>query len=218
MKRVLVYVEGPSDKAAMNVLLRPLIEQKMREGISIEFFEAASGDRKTFVLLNVPRRAVRIILNDPQAIVVALPDLYPRNKAFAHETVDQLRQGIEKEFNAELRARGGSDDPRLRERFKVFCFKYDLEALLLAAKEALEVRLEVDSLTPIWIIPVEDQNHDQPPKRIVENLFEKYDKRYIDTVDAPLMLGLADYWEIAEACPQCFKPFVDFLSSLTGEE
>lgn len=216
MKRVLVYVEGPSDKAAMNVLLRPLIEQKMQEGVSIEFFEASGGDRKKAVLLDVPRRAATLVAYQPDVIVVALPDLYPRNKGFTHETFDEMRDGIYKAFDTVLKSKIG-DDPRPRECFKVFCFKYDLEALLLAAKEALEVRLEVDSLTPIWIIPVEDQNHDQPPKRIVENLFEKYGERYIDTVDAPLVLGLMDYCEIAKACPQCFKPFVDFLSGLTSE-
>ena len=44
--RVIVYVEGPSDKAAMNALLEPLLEQKRQEGISIEFFETPAGDRK----------------------------------------------------------------------------------------------------------------------------------------------------------------------------
>lgn len=216
MKRVRVYVEGPSDKAAMNVLLQPLIEQKMQEGVSIEFFEASGGDRKKAVLLDVPRRAAALVAYQPDVIVIALPDLYPRNKGFTHETFDEMRDGIYKAFDTVLKSKIG-DDPRPRERFKVFCFKYDLEALLLAAKEALEMRLEADSLTPTWTIPVEDQNHEQPPKRIVEQLFEDHGAYYVDTVDAPLILGLVNYQDIAEACPQCFKPFVEFLSDLTDE-
>ena len=47
--RVIVYVEGPSDKAAMNALLEPLLEQKRQEGISIEFFKTPAGDRKASV-------------------------------------------------------------------------------------------------------------------------------------------------------------------------
>ena len=48
--KVLVYVEGPSDKAALNALLGALIEQKNAEGVSISFFEAPSADRKDSVL------------------------------------------------------------------------------------------------------------------------------------------------------------------------
>ncbi len=216
MRRVLVYVEGPSDKAALSTLLQSLIEEKRHQGITVEFFEAPGGDRKKSVLLEIPRRAVSIVLNDKQATVVALPDLYPRNKGFPHETFEEMREGIYRVFDNILHSKIGND-PRPRERFRVFCLKYDLEALLLAAKGALEARLNIDSLNPTWIIPVEDQNHDQPPKQIVEELFEQHGERYIDTVDAPQILSRANYQEIAEACPQCFKPFVDFLARLTGE-
>jgi len=34
--RILVYVEGTSDKSAMEALLAPLIEEKLNQGISIE--------------------------------------------------------------------------------------------------------------------------------------------------------------------------------------
>ncbi|NLX02489.1 MAG: hypothetical protein GXY40_08165 [Syntrophomonadaceae bacterium] len=40
--------------------------------------------------MKVPAKAVNILLNEPQTIVVALPDLYPKNKGFAHETADEL--------------------------------------------------------------------------------------------------------------------------------
>lgn len=35
--RVIVYVEGPSDKAALEWLLRELIQEKREAGISISF-------------------------------------------------------------------------------------------------------------------------------------------------------------------------------------
>jgi hypothetical protein len=40
---VVVYVEGPSDKAAMTALLAPLLEQKRKKGIAIDFFESPTG-------------------------------------------------------------------------------------------------------------------------------------------------------------------------------
>ncbi len=36
--RVIIYVEGPSNKNAMEALLVNLIDKKSEEGVSIEFF------------------------------------------------------------------------------------------------------------------------------------------------------------------------------------
>jgi hypothetical protein len=37
---------------------------------------------------------------------------------------------------------------------------------------------------------------------------------YKGTIDAPLILGNSNYTTIAQRCPQCFKPFVEYLESL----
>lgn len=187
--RVVVYVEGPSDKTAMLALLAPLLEQKRKEGIAIDFFESPTGDKKASVLTKVPAKAVNIILNDLQAIVVAMPDLYPKDKVFPHETVDELVKGVSQNFDDALRSKGRRADARLKERFRVFCFKHDLESLILASEEGLKSRLGVKSLNMTWRVPVEDQNHEHPPKRVVEEPFRKHGKRYQNTVDAPLILG-----------------------------
>lgn len=213
--KVLIYVEGPSDKAAMNALLEPLLNQKRAAGIEILFFDAPEGDKKTSVLMKVPKKAANILLNEPDSIVVALPDLYPRNKAFPHETFDELRRGLEANFERELRAKGAGDDARLRARFKVFCFKHDLESLVLAAEEALKSRLGIKSFGVPWARPVEDQDQDDPPRRVIERLFDRHGDRYKDTIDAPLILGDSQYLVIADRCPQCFKPFVEFLANLS---
>jgi phenylpyruvate tautomerase PptA (4-oxalocrotonate tautomerase family) len=70
-----VYVEGPSDKAAMEALLRNLIAEKSGQGIAIRFFEAPSGDKKESVVKRVPERAVSILRNVPNSVVIAMPDL-----------------------------------------------------------------------------------------------------------------------------------------------
>jgi len=149
------------------------------------------------------------------ALVIALPDLYPKNIGFQHQTVDELVHGINKNFAAALHGKGVQDDARLTDRFKVFCLKYDLEALILAAREPLKQRLGLATLEPSWRVPVEEQNHDRPPKKIVEELFKKCHQRYQGTVDAPLILAMASYQEIANACQQYFKPFVDFLAQVS---
>lgn len=91
--RVLVYVEGPSDKLGLEALLAPLIEQKRQQGIGIEFFPSPKGDKKVSLLRKVPRKAANILLGDPAAVVVAMPDLYPKNKGFKHETAGELIGG-----------------------------------------------------------------------------------------------------------------------------
>lgn len=215
MIEVKIYVEGPSDEAAMRALLQPLIERKQAEGISIDFFEAPPGHKKESVLEKVPIRAINILRNNPNAVVLALPDLYPPDVAFPHKTFPELEQGLRTKFQEALKAKGVEEDTRLVNRFKVFCFKHDMEALLLAAEEALALVLEVEPLEVTWTKPVEDQNHNHPPKLIVETLFRAQDKRYIETNHAPLILGFADYKAVAEACPQCFKPLVEFLEGLS---
>ena len=212
---VIVYVEGPSDKLAMEALLEPLLQQKRREGVVVRFVEAApKGDKKKAVLMKVPRIAVHFIHNTTHSIVVAMPDLYPKNKGFPHETVDELETGILKNFNDALQRKGAGDDIRLKDRFRVFCFKYDLEALILASGKALRSRLGLDRLNATWSEHVEDQDHDNPPKQIIKKLFKEYGETHQDTEDAPLILGESDYQDISDKCPQCFKPFVEFLTDL----
>jgi phenylpyruvate tautomerase PptA (4-oxalocrotonate tautomerase family) len=210
----IIYVEGRSDKLAMEALFKPLIERKLEEQVSIRFYEGPPGSKKATLVTKVPTMAVDILRNNPNAIVIAMPDLYPKNIGFPHETFAQLRDGMVAILTDTLQKK--RLDTRLQERFKVFCFKYELEALILAAEAILANWLEVDisSFEGTWIKPVEDQNHQHPPKEIIEALFRANGQFYRETLDARLILEKADYRQIAEACPQCFKPFVEFLEGL----
>lgn len=212
--RVIVYVEGISDKLALEVLLHSLIFAKMQQGILIEFFETPDGDRKASVLTKVPVKAVNTLRNDANAIVIAIPDLYPKNRAFPHETFEEMKTGILKNYEAALKSKGLQADARLRDRFQVFCFKHDLEALVLAAEEALKGYLGIEKFPLSWTKPVEDQNHNTPPKRIVEQIFHSCSRNYVGVIDTPLILAMADYKVVAERCTQCFKPFIDFIAGL----
>lgn len=213
MTTVHVYVEGPSDRAALEALLAPLLEDLRRRGVAVQFFHETSGDRKKAVLLKIPEKAVNILRNRPEDRVVALPDLYPKNHGFPHSTAAELIEGVLHQFRATL-ARKGIRDQRLESRFHVFCFKHDLEALVLAAFDSLKSRLGVPDLRRTWRLPVEDVDHGRPPKRVVDELFREHGQSYRETVDAPLILGGASYRTLVEECPQCFQPFVRFLESL----
>lgn len=209
----MVYVEGPSDCYALEALLASLLKTLQTQGVTVKFI-ATEGKKR--LMLHTPPKAVNILYN-PYSIVIALPDLYPPNVGWPHQTPTELRGVLRLEFNKCLQRQGITDD-RWQERFKVFCFKYDLESLILAAEPQLSRRLGESAMQPDWTKPVEDQNHHIPPKRIVEKLFSEQGKSYQDTVDAPLILGSANYADIGAACPQCFQPFVDFLSSLLEKE
>jgi hypothetical protein len=220
--KVEIYVEGTSDKYAMEALLAPLIERKLLAGTSIDFIaikgndNSRGGDAKKDLLTKTPIKAVNILRNQPDSIVVVIPDLYPKNKGFKHETIQELENGILNNFNQVLNDKGINDN-RLRERFKVFCFKHDLEALILAAESELRRVLgvnDIDALPISWTKPVEEQNHNLPPKDIVEKIFQTYGKKYRGSSDARIILGSARYQDIAERCPQAFQPFVEFLENL----
>jgi len=198
----------------MEVLLKPLLEEKRRAGVCIQFIDT---DGKPALLKKIPKKAANTLLNLPSATVVALPDLYPPNVAFPHVTPEQLADGLTQRFEKALQAKSREADERICKRFRVFCFKHDLEALVLAAGAALKKRVGARSMKRSWKVPVEDQDHENPPKRVVEGLFREHGQRYQATVDAPFVLGGATYSAVADLCPQCFKPFVEFLEALAPE-
>lgn len=214
MKDVLVYVEGPSDVRAMEQLFGGLIAAKCEAGVSIRFFPAREGDRKKNLLTRTPKDAARLLKNNPQTFVVIVPDLYPPNKGFDHKTFDEMRKGAEDVFADECRRIAPGEGRSLHDRFKVFCFKHDLEVLILACPEGLKYRLGATKLRLDWCNPAEDQNHDDPPKAVVKRLFSQHGDYYAEVADAPIILANCDYLALAEACPQCFKPFVEFLENL----
>lgn len=214
MKEVLLYFEGPSDVAAMDVLFGNLIQEKAGAGVTIKLLKADSGDRKQTLLTRTPVNAARILQKMPRTMVAIVPDLYPPNKGFDHRTFDEMREGAEAVFHRECERIAPGSGGVLRDRFKVFCFKHDLEVLLLASPDALKARLNISALRVSWSNPVEDQNHDAPPKVVVKRLFKEHNAYYDEVADAPFLLSGSDYRRLAEACPQCFKPFVDFLEAL----
>jgi len=209
LKEVIIYVEGPSDQLGMRKLLENIISRANQAGNVVDFFPLGGKE----ALLNKGlKKAINILRNKPNSWVFLVPDLYPPNKPFSHATFQELKNKIELQFINELAAKNA--DERLKERFRVHCFKYDLEVLLLASDDALLSRLGASMLSQKWKIPVEDQNHQRPPKRIVEALFSEAGKRYKDTIDVPWILERSDYNDLKVRCPQNFRPFLDDLFTI----
>ena len=125
---VVIYVEGSSDRDSMEFMLESLIAKKQELGIAIQFASVKGkhnqrgGDAKKDILIKMPERAVDLLRNRLDSIIVLMPDLYPKNKGFPHETFAELEAGIMERFSRALKAKGLADDSRFRERFKVFCF------------------------------------------------------------------------------------------------
>lgn len=210
--KVLVYVEGQSDKLALNGLLEPLIHEKWRENVDIRFFPR--GGKEDLVSDALIRKALRFLQDKPEGRFVILPDLYPPNMGRVdHETPEELIDGLNVRFRKI--ASGWNVEPtEIEDRFRVFCLKYELEALILAAEEALGAHLDTDTFSVTWTREVEDQNHDKPPEEVVREVFQENGAVYTKTVDAPDILEAAEHTEVANRCSQQFRPFVQFLSSL----
>ena len=213
MKEIFVYLEGPSDQIGMRRLLSRPVEHALIKGNRVEFYFLGG---KEPLLNNGPKKAINILRNKPNSWVFLVPDLYPPNKPFAHSSYEELKSELEKRFVVELQTKQCNE--RLMDRFVVHCFKYDLEVLLLAADSLLMKRLGVRRLSRTWTNPVEDQDHHQPPKRIVEALFSDVGIKYKDTADAPWILERSDYNELKNKCPQNFKPFLEDLLRLLEQE
>jgi len=216
--KVIVYVEGPSDKAALEALLKPIIDEGRRNGRGISFSPQGG---KAPILNDVPRKAAEHLKQNPEDWVFALPDLYPMayydGGPHAHRSFAELSKVLLESFEKQAGKRDLS--PEVRAHFRVHCLKHDLESLILAAPDALRTRLKTkDKLQGRWRIPVEDQNDKKPPKRVVEALFEKYREKpkYVDTIDAVWILGRAALSDVESGCPQNFAPFVDELRAIVA--
>lgn len=209
--RVLVYVEGPSDRLGMQALFRGVIEQGRQRGIGIQFFDEGG---KAGILKNVPAKAALYLRSNPGDWVVAVPDLHPvqAHGDTAHGSAAELRSLLNQRFERTA-ARHGVPAPAWS-HFRAFCFQHDVEALALAAPAVLRERLRTrDAIESHWRKPVETQNGEQPPKRVLEALFTRYGKKtkYRDTVDLPWLLERVELPALEQACPQQFAPFAAFL-------
>ena len=217
--RVFVYVEGPGDRAALEALLRPIVDRGSERGVGIRFLPLGG---KAAILNDVGRKAADQIFEKQDDWVIALPDLYPmatfaetRN---AHRSFEDLRALLLSRFSERADRLGLPE--QLRNQFRVHCLKHDLEALILAAPEVLRQRLRTDdALRNRWRLPVEEQNDEQPPKRIVTDLFAHYRQKpvYGPTIDAPWILARASLDTVKLACPQQFAPFVAELERIIND-
>lgn len=209
MREVFVYLEGPSDQLSMKKLLNNVIQNAAHKGHRVEFLYL--GGKETLLKKGLIK-AINILRNKPNSCVFLVSDLYPPNNPFPHRTFEELKSGLEKKFVDKLDTKGC--DRRMKERFYVHCFKYDLETLLLASEEQLLKRLGMKKFSRKWRIPVEEQNHNHPPKRVIEALFSGANKQYKDTIDAPWILERSNYADLTMRCPQNFKPFLDDLFNI----
>ena len=214
--KVLVYVEGPSDRSALEVLLEPIIAAGQQRRIGIRFLPLGG---KAQILDDCGRKAADHLAEHPDDWVFALPDLYPMatydGTANAHQSFSELEHIVRGRFLS--RAEKVGVPLPAHTHFRVHCLQHDLEALLLAVPDALRQRLgTTDALHGHWRQPVENQNDHRPPKRVVEELFARYRRKpkYTDTVDAPWILKKATLAAVVAACPQRFAPFVAELRAL----
>jgi len=218
--RVFGFVEGPADRVALGVLFDPIIEQGQANGVGIRFLPLGG---KSAVLNDAGRKAADHLSEEPEDWVIAIPDLYPMSvfdgTPNAHRSFAEMRQILIDRFQRRASERGLS--AAVANHFRVHCLKHDLEVLLLAAPNELKQRLKTqDALRRRWRAPVEDQNDGQPPKRVVEALFDQYRKkpRYEATVDAPWILKRASLDMIVRACPQHCAPLEQDLRRLAMGE
>jgi uncharacterized protein DUF4276 len=217
--KVLVYVEGEGDTKALGSLFRGVIDRGNKSGVGISFIHMKG---KSVLLKDVGLKAALHLRSNPGDYVFALPDLYPMvdydQSELRHRSFEELREMLAARFRREADRQRLPDG--VRAHYRVHCLKHELEVLLLGAPEVLRQRLKTtDRIEKNWREPVEDQNGNKPPKRIVGDLFKKYCRRsYIETTDAPWVLERASPQDLCSECPQNFRPFFAELDRLSKGE
>jgi hypothetical protein len=225
--RVWIYVEGESDKLALQTLWTNWVEHLRTVGHGIRIIPLKN--KSHFFDKIGPHAAEKLVANG-EDIVVGLPDLYPNQPyigtKFEHTTMEQLKAIQKKEVLNAIQNTFGvnhAQAKQLLERFFPSALKHDLEMLLLAAREELRAYLRTTDQLGNWRNPVEDQNQEQPPKRIVEELFitkSETRRAYRETKDASAILRkVTDIRTIIyDANRQIKCPFFKALLDWIGEK
>jgi len=227
--KVWVYVEGESDRLALQTLWSNWCEQLRTSGHGIRIIPL--DDKSNFFRKIGPRAARQLSENDDD-VVVGLPDLYPNEPytgtRFAHVNVAELERVQRDLVSDALQSVFGVNRSRLDPllvRFLPSALKHDLEMLLLSARRELRSYLGTPDQLGNWRNPVEDQNQQHPPKRVVEELFRTKSKAkhsYRDTKDASAILrkvtdmkGILYDTSDQIKCP-VFKALLDWIGEKTG--
>ena len=215
--KVWVFVEGKSDVSALSALWSGWTQKLSRNGWGIRIIPLK---HKSNYFETIGIRAVTRLMDDTNDLVVGLPDLYPNrdyaNTEYRHNNLQEL-QGVQTRLvkqHLQQKVRGADVDSHMA-RFYASALKHDLEVLLLAATSQLQFRLKMRNRPSGWRRPPEDQNQNQPPKRIVEELFRRHLKRaYLENSDSNAILRNADLGEVTEQCP-AFRAMIDWIGDKT---
>lgn len=226
--KVFVYVEGPADVLALRALFETYRGKLKQSGHALSFHPLKN--KSQFLRKVGARSAEKLMANDKDR-VVALPDLYPNqdyaDTQYTHADFQELRACLRRLVKRALTERP-YNVPRVRveerlSRFYPCALKHDLEMLILAAWPCLKEHIGAPNNASGWRHPVEEQNQNHPPKRVVERLFMSKTKRaYRDTLDAPGVLRRVDRIDdllcTPHGQPECpvFKGFLDWLRDQTG--
>jgi len=225
--RVWVFVEGESDRIALNALWASWRTELGKNGWGIQIHPL---DDKARYFRKIGRHAAEKIVNNDRDLVVGLPDLYPNatyaHTEFKHADLPELKtvqtRLVQDALQAVFLLSPVNAQDKLA-RFFPSAMKHDLEVLLLAAVNELRQVLGTKETLGKWRHPVEEQDQQKPPKYIVEELFRtKMGRGYRDTIHARGVLEkVADIRKIIFnsseklECPT-FKETLDWIGEKTG--
>jgi hypothetical protein len=224
--KVWIFVEGESDRIALNTLWGIWRESLRKCGWGIHIIPL---DGKSRFFRKIGPRAAEKLINNESDIVIGLPDLYPNceyeNSQCKHADLAELKRvqvRLVKNALADIFHLSSQQTETVLERFFPTAFKHDMEMLLLAARDALRTILGTQDALGNWRQPVEDQNQIRPPKYIIDDLFQtRMGRKYRDTVHAKAVLEkVADINTLLYRngnqlqCP-IFKDLIDWISAKT---
>jgi len=225
--KVWIFVEGESDRIALNTLWMKWRELLRKVGWGIHIITL---DNKSKFFNKFGSRAAEKLVNNEDDLVIGLPDLYP-NSVFnssehKHDNLSELKSVLTRLLKDSLDRVFGLSKPQIDVmlgRFHPTALKHDAEMLLLAARDELRGVLGTSEALGNWRHPVEEQNQTKPPKYVVNELFRtKTGRRYCDTVHAKAVLEKVPDIKTILYCKgnqlQCpvFKELMDWIGNKTG--
>lgn len=229
--KIIFFVEGPSDSLILNELFKikgykNIIGQK-GWGIPLPI---DLKNKPNFMKKIGPRAAATLLMSD-QNYVVAIPDFYPNSQfqgpPYQHANLPQLKTVLSDLVKDSLINKFNCPHNNIQNilnRFYPTAFMHECEVLLLAVFTKLAQYIECTNLNKRWNTNIEQQNQNNPPKKIIQEIFRtksRTKRAYREITDGPAIMRLVRsineilYDSSGKVqCPE-FKKLIDWILKLT---
>ncbi len=195
MRTIRFLFEGTMEQEALPKLLGPMFQGR---SVRVQWSRRYRG--RDEVLKSIPKLARAMCSSAADVHLFALFDYHPRLPKW--HTPDDLVRGV-----------AGTVDRHLRKFTHIHLAMHDIESWILCDRRQLATHLSCPE--DRFGQQAEEMDLDNPPKRVIHELFRRSGKQYRETAEGIELLANLSISNVYERC-RYFKTFLDDLAQTSN--